>query len=147
MRVVEEKICKTMQGYIDNLPAKFQGETTLLKKLTYMGNGTTRDSICMTDGYLDYKLFGTVLARYDFTQNRILIYTGKYYSATTASREKALLTYFTESSISKRNDSFCINTISGTKTYRVGCIFACVYKFGHWHLHSVYNYNGALILD
>ena len=147
MRVIEEKICKTMQGYIDYLPARFQGETTLLKKLSYTGSGTTRDSICMTNGYLDYKLFGTVLARYDFTQNRILIYTGKYYSATPSSREKALLKYFTELSISKRNDSFCIDTISGTKTYRVGCIFECVYKFGHWHLHNVYSYNGALILD
>ncbi len=146
MRVVEEKICKAMQGYIDNLPAKFQGETTLLKKLSYAGN-VTRDTICMTNGYLDYRLFGTVLARYDFTQNRILIYTGKYYSATTTSRERALLTYFTEASISKRNDSFCINTISGTKTYRVGCIFECKYMFGHWTLCNVYDYNGDLILD
>lgn len=147
MRVIEEKICKTMQGYIDNLPARFKGETTLLKKLSYTGGGDIRDEICMTNGYLDYKLFGTALARYDFTKNRILIYTGKYYSVTTSNREKALLTYFTESSISKRNDSFCINTTSGTKTYRVGCIFECEYKFGHWSLCNVYTYNGTLILE
>lgn len=146
MKVIEEKICKKLMQYIDALLKRVRGETTLLETLSRSQSYGLRDSIRMTNGYLDYTLYGTVLARYDFEQHRIQIYTGKYYSVTTTTREKALLEYFTESNVSKRNNRYCINTESGVKTYPVGYIFECVYIFGHWSLDKVYDYNGNLIL-
>lgn len=151
MKVIEEKICKKLMQYIVALPERVRGETTLLETLSRSQSYGLRDSIRMTNGYLDYTLYGTVLARYDFDQHRIQIYTGKYClvkycPVATTSREKALLEYFTESSVSKRNNRYCINTESGVKTYPEGYIFEGVYLFGHWSLDKVYDYNGNLIL-
>ena len=146
MKVIEEKICKKLMEYINALPERVRGETTLLETLSRSQSYGLRDSIRMTNGYLDYTLYGTVIARYDFDQHRIQIYTGRYCSVTTTSREKALLEYFIGSNVSKRNNRYCINTESGVKVYPEGYIFECVYLFGYWSLDKVYDYNGNLII-